>query len=238
MSDNTEKQKNSTRLRAMLSPRVRRGLLIGGVLLIVLVGGWWVWHRTWSGVSQEQVRRAVVTTLQEEAPASFLVTGTLHTSATATVRNEKIFLPDMLDMSLGTTKSTVRLSGTASYGFDVQTLRPEDIQLQEDGIVEVRLPDLAVHAVDPDLSKMEVQTDRGWARLQSSQGRIERDAMRVAEQALRDQAEAHLEQSAQPRVNTARALKKMLTPALQSAGVEEPRFRIRMGAELVMEPSG
>ena len=210
-------------------------LVIG--LIGVALGLWWQWNST--RVSEEKVRRAVVTTLQQETPASFYVTGTLQLTAATTVRSTKTLLPDLLDFSMGTTEASVRLPGRVSYGFDVRKLQGEDIRLLEDGVVEVTLPPLAIHAVAPRLSEMEVKTDVGWARLYQSSGRrVEQKAIKVAEKALRQQARQHLDTSAEPQVNTARAIKKMLTPILQAAGVEDPRFRIRIGPEIVMQPEG
>jgi hypothetical protein len=53
---------------------------------------------------------------------------------------------------------------------------------------------------------------------------------------LRAQAERHLETSVQPAVNTAEALQALLTPPLQAAGLEAPRFRFRVGPDLTLEP--
>jgi len=39
-------------------------------------------------------------------------------------------------------------------------------------------------------------------------------------------------------VNTARALEAMLRPPLKAAGVDTPRFRIRVGEQLVLQPEG
>jgi hypothetical protein len=210
-----------------------------GVLVLIAGAGVALWQ-WWGGpdISEEKVRRTVVSTIQKETPASFLVTGQLQTTATATVRNTKVFLPGTLDMSLGTTTSEVRLPGTASYGFDVRSLSSSDIRVGKNGVVEVHLPDLAVHGVDAKLGEMEIKTETGWARLPKSRNHVQQDAMGVAEKALRRQAEDHLKRSTQPRVNTARALRKMLRPALKSAGVADPRFRIRVGPEIVLEPQG
>ena len=211
-------------------------VLVTGFLVVALAF-WWQWNST--RVSEEKVRRAVVTTLQQETPASFYVTGTLQLTAATTVRNTKTLLPDLLDFSMGTTEASVRLPGRVSYGFDVRKLHGEDIRLLENGVVEVMLPSLAIHAVAPRLSEMEVKTDVGWARLYRSSGRrVEQEAIQVAEKALRQQARQHLDTSAEPQLNTARAIKKMLTPVLQAAGVTDPQFRIRMGPEIVMEPEG
>ncbi len=194
---------------------------------------WWGRPR----LTEEEVRQVVVTTIQREAPAAFFVTGTLHLTVTSTVANTKYFLPDLLRLDLGTTRATVRVPGRLSYGFDVRLLRAEDIRIGEDGVVEVTLPPLSVYSVEPELAEMEVQTEVGWARSQAGSGReVEQKAIRLLRDALREQGEKHLGDSAQPRINTARALQKLLTPVLEAAGLPSPQFRFRIGPELVLEP--
>jgi hypothetical protein len=144
-----------------------------------------------------------------------------------------------LRLDLGTTRVRVRLPGRVAYGFDVSVLRPEDIVFGEDGVVEVALPDLSVFSVEPNLEAMEVETDVGWARTHARSGQqTTQRALQFAQRALREQASTHLIDKTQPRINTAEALQRMLTPALQAAGIAEPRFRFRIGPHLVMEPEG
>lgn len=201
------------------------------------IGVWLAWRSV--AVSEERVRRTVVATLQREAPAAFLVSGTLDLTVTTTVSNTRYFMPDVLDLEVGTIESEVRLPGRVSYGFDLGELDAEDIRVEEDGVVEVRLPALQVHAVEPRLEAMEVRTEVGWTRLYPDRrAEIERRAMGFAQEMLREQAREHLDTSSQPRINTAKALVRMLTPPLQAAGVDAPRLRIRVGPELVMEPAG
>ena len=206
-------------------------LVVLGVVLAV-----WLFNQR---VTEEEVRQTVITTLQAETPASFLVTGVLDITATTTVENTKYLFPDLLRLDLGTTRARVRLPGRVAYGFDVSVLRPEDIVLGEDGVVEVALPDLSVFSVEPELEAMEIETDVGWARTHARSGqRTTQRAMQFAQQALREQADKHLQKTTQPRINTAEALQRMLTPALQAAGIDEPQFRFRVGPHLVMEPEG
>lgn len=209
------------------------------MLLLVAVGVglgvWWMRPQ----VTEEEVRASVVTTIQREAPASFYVTGFLDITTTITVENTKYLFPDLFRFDLGTTRSTVRTPGRVSYGFDVRALRPEMIALGDDGVVSVTLPELSVYSVEPDLSEMEVQTEVGWARMHRSSGqRVEQRAIRHVQQALREQGEAHLKTSTQARVHTAEALRTLLTPVLEAAGLADPRFRIRVGPALVLQPEG
>lgn len=220
--------------------RLRRlGVRLLGMLLLVAVGVaialWWARPQ----LTEEEVRRVIVTTVQDESPAAFFVTGTLDITATSTVSNTRVLFPELLRLDLGTTKAVVRLPGRVSYGFDVSHLRPDDIRLQDDGVVEVQVPPLEVHAVEPDLSAMEVETSVGWARLHARSGQdVEQRAMTYAQQALRKQGEQHLEANAQPRINTARALHQLLVPVLETAGWSDPHFRFHLSPDLILEPEG
>ncbi|HUE77415.1 MAG TPA: DUF4230 domain-containing protein [Longimicrobiales bacterium] len=187
-------------------------------------------------LTEDQIRRALFTTIQRESPQAFLVTGRLEVTATTRVENSKVFLPGIVSLDLGTVRSTVRVPGSVSYGFEVDSLRPEMVRMMEDGTIEVELPPLAVYAVQPNLARMEVETERGWARLGATEDQVERQAIAIVEGAMRRQGLAHLRGSYQSRINAARALQRLLTPALQGLGMEEPRFRFRLGEDIVVEP--
>jgi hypothetical protein len=219
------------------------GLVVGLVLIAVVL---------WSqGPSDATVRRTVVTTIQDEAPASFLVTGTLDVSVTVRVDSSQFLTPSWLTYLLektqpsalplirGGAKTRVRVPGTVSYGFDVRTLTPSMITVRKKGLVGVALPDLVVHSVEPDLAKLEVGTQTaGWMRVLPSDlpEAVRTQALGAVKEAFRAQAERRLDTATQPRVNTARALEAMLRPPLKAAGVDTPRFRIRVGEQLVLEP--
>jgi len=219
------------------------GLVVGLALIAVVL---------WSqGPSDATVRRTVVTTIQDEAPASFLVTGTLDVSVTVRVDSSQFLTPSWLTYLLektqpsalplvqGGSETRVRVPGTVSYGFDVQNLAPSMITVQEKGLVGVALPSLAVHSVEPDLAKLEVRTQTaGWMRVLPSDlpEAVRTQALGAVKGAFRTQAERRIDTATQPRVNTARALEAMLRPPLKAAGVDTPRFRIRVGEELVLQP--
>jgi hypothetical protein len=209
------------------------GLLI---VLLVIGGGVMLWSR-WEPprISEQEVREVVYTTIQREAGASFYVTGYIEVMAVTTVEDTRVLLPRMLDIRLGTTRATVRVPGRVSYGFDASQLRPEMIQVRENEI-DVRIPEIALYSAEPDLTRMEVQTDVGWTRLPSSGQAAEHRALGRVNEALRQQGEAHLQSSTQPRVNTAHALQALLTPVLQAAGLPNPRLRFRIGGDLIVEP--
>jgi hypothetical protein len=230
-----------------LKPRRALGIwvLVG---LLLAVGGivWWQ-----QGPSEDQVRRTVVTTVQEEAPASFLVTGTLDIHVTVAIDSSQYATPGwitsvltygqpgLLTMLKGSSQTTVRVPGRVSYGFDVRTLDPKMIAVKDDGRVAVDLPELSIHSVEPDLSKLKVRTSTsGWMRVFPSEvrGEVRKRALAGVKEAFQRQARRRIETATQPRVNTARALEKMLTPPLKAAGVKDPKFRIRVGDRLSLTP--
>ena len=49
------------------------------------------------------------------------------------------------------------------------------------------------------------------------------------------QAQAHVRSSMQPHMNSAEALKRMLTPALHATGMETPVYRFRLGERIITE---
>lgn len=220
------------------------GLLLG-LLLAVGVALWW------DGPSEATVRRTVITTIQDEAPASFLVTGTLELNVTVRVDSSELLTPTWLSFLLenaqpgflalvqGGAETRVQVPGTVSYGFDVRALDPSMVTVEDDGLVGVELPSLSVYSVGPDLARLKVRTQStGWMRVLPSDtpGEVRAQALSAVQDAFRTQAERRIDSATQPRVNTARALETMLRPALKAAGVSSPRFRIRIGEDLVMQP--
>ena len=200
-----------------------------------------------------EVQRAVVTTIQKEAPASFYVTGTLDVTVTKEVeRIERLFpmlftllreaqpsWPGIDRINQGAARATVRVPGRVSYGFDVSQLTPEKIRVRQDGLVEVTLPALRVYSAEPHLRNLEVRTETtGWMQLFGSQEKeAEREALGGVRDALRRQGQTHIDSATQPRVNTTRALETLLRPALVAAGIPNPQFRFEIGDELVRPPT-
>lgn len=224
----------STAPVARRSPRLWPLFLI--LPLIALAATWWVWQKR-PRVSEEDVRSAIVTTIQRESPAAFLVSGQLDLTATVRSTSRTVLLPGLLDIGVSRTATTVRVPARVSYGIDVRRIRPQSIRLVGDSLVIVTIPPVQVHAVAPNLADLEVRTDRGWIRVPGapSERRIEQRALRQVQAALRQQAEAHLKSSVQPRVNTARALERMLLPVLNATGLDDPRIEFRIGAGVVVE---
>lgn len=188
--------------------------------------------------TEQQVRAAVFSAIEQESPEAFLVTGRLDVSVTTSIEDSRVLLPGVVGLSLGTNRATVRVPGRVSYGFPADSLRPTMVRLTDDGAIEVEIPPLSVYSVEPDLTAMEVETERGWARLPGGREAAERQAIAIIEGAMRRQGVAHISTSYQPRINTARALQHLLSPALQGLGMDDPRFRFRLGEDVVVEPSG
>jgi hypothetical protein len=232
-----------------MTSRLRAAIAGGAVVALLLAGGLWLWG---DGPSDARVRRAVVTTIQDEAPASFFVTGTLEVSVTVRVDSAQYLTPTWLTYLLqqtqpsalplvqGGAQTRVRVPGTVSYGFDVRALTPDMISV--DGTrVDVSLPSLSVHSVEPDLTRLEVQSqERGWMRMLPSDmpAAVRTQALGAVREAFREQTERRIATATQPRVNTARALERLLRPALQASGLESPQFRMRIGDDLVLRPEG
>ena len=152
----------------ILSPRAIWGssAVVVAALSVTFLAIWLLRPR----IEERVIRRSVISTIQSEAPASFYVTGVLQLVATSEVEDTRVLLPDLLPLNLGTTRATVRLPGSVSYGFDVSYLRPDHVQVNDDGTVNVTLPDLQVFSVEPNLNAMEIQTDVGWARTHAGSG--------------------------------------------------------------------
>lgn len=177
--------------------------------------------------SETEIRAALYTAIQRETPETFLLTGSVDLVGTTTVANTRRLFPGILDLSLGTTSATVRMPGRVSYGIDLSGITPADIVVDPDGAVTVRVPPPAIRSVEPALAAMEVRTDVGWARVYARSGRtVEQEAIRLMEDALRAQGEAHLKDSNQPRRNSAAALENVLVPALEAAGIEDPKITV------------
>ncbi len=209
------------------------------ILLLFIGAGVYYWLN--GGLTQEELRSSIITKLESEAPESFLVTGFLEINTVIEEENTKSFIVPVLflplPINLGTTKTTLKIPGKVSYGFNVQELKAEDIILAEDGVIEVNLPELSIYSTEPHLDKAEVQTEVGWARLHSQSGQAqEKRALSKVEEALRLQAQIHMENDQQSRINTAQALETMLAPVLEALGMVEAKFRFVLGGGFSFEP--
>lgn len=181
-------------------------------------------------LSREEVAARVHATLQREADAAFLVTGRLDVLATAEVENTRTVLPGLLDLSMGTSRATVRVPGTVWYGVPLDAFSAADVEVEADTLVRLRLPAPEVQAVEPDLSSMDVRTERGWARLPAlSERDAERAALGLVADVLRRQGVAHLADDPDAGTRTARALVDLLRPVLREAGAEAPVFHVVLG---------
>lgn len=226
----------TTRRRGTL----RRWLLLAasGIFLVVL-GVVLGLRANWSRLHVEDVRSAVVTTLQSETPESILVTGSIQVAVTTVSSNTRYLLPGMVLLDLGTTEATARVPGTVKYGIDISELDTTKIRL-EGRLLYVTLPPIRVISVEPDLSSLEVQTRVGWARTHAGSGAdATRDAIGRITAALREQGESHVDEAIQPRINTAHAIMDVVSRALLTAGITVDDVRIEVAPGIVVEkPQG
>lgn len=219
-------------------PKAARWAMLAAVAVIAAIGIFLAGrgsHLPSVSVTEDQVRSAMTATIQREAAASFLVTGYLDVVVTTEIENNKIFLPNLLRINVGTARSTVRAPGRVHYGFDVRELTPERIHLLNDSTIHVELPRLRVQAVEPMLDRLEIDTDVSWSRSDETGRDVERRAIGHVQAALRAQGVAHLRDSTQPRVNTAEALRHMLEPTARALGMERPNFVFDLAPGLRME---
>ncbi len=208
------------------------GLVLIAATIIAII----VW-RMRPRITDEVVDGMVTAAIQQEARAAFLVTGYLDINAQAKIENTMRLLPGLLNLSVGSTSVTARAPGRVHYGFDVKEITADRITLMEDGIVEVVVPEPTVYSVSPDLERLEIETSVGWTRLTDNSRTEVRDrALGLMQQNMRAQAVNHLRTSDQPSVNSADAMYALLRPVLQAGGMKNPRFRFRIGRELIMEP--
>jgi hypothetical protein len=186
-------------------------------------------------LTEETARSVVTASLQRESRQSFVVTGALDITVSTRVRHSRRLLPGMIDLEIASTESNVRAPGRVSYGFPVGELKPESIEVAGDTIV-VRVPDPRVYSVEPDLARMEVQTRTGWLKLDANEAEVQQRATALVQTALRSQAQRHLHDSEQPRINTAATLHDILLPAFRASGIREPIFRFIINEQLVYTP--
>ena len=201
------------------------GLVIVALVAVIVALG--VLIGRGGAVSEEEVESAMLSTLQSEASEEFLVTGRLTSSLSgSSARRWRLRL---FDIETGRAEVGVRVPATMTYGFSLADLEPGDLDFQEGGVVEVRLPDLSVFSVEPELEEAQVDIDvRGQARLTPSlTERTVEQTLRRVRPALREQAEEHLRTSDQPAINTARTLSRMLSTPLEAAGVDVAAVRFR-----------
>lgn len=222
---------------------LRRWLALAVVIalgVIVVIGVAIV--RAGGVLSEDEIQTAVRTGIEAEAAEGFLVTGRL--ASTLSGSSARRWRLRILDIETGRSEVSVRVPATMTYGFSLDDFDADAIRFREDGLVEVVLPPLAVFSVEPELETAEVDIDlSGQARLTPGQTeRTVQQTLRRVRPALREQAEAHLRQSQQPRVNSARALRRVLSAPLSAAGVdlEDVRFRfvVAPGDTLDLGPDG
>ena len=213
------------------SPRPRRagiviGLALAAALAVALAIGVAL-VRGGGGPTEEDVRTLVQTRIESEAAEGFVVTGRL--SSTLSGSSARRWRLRILDIETGRAEVSVRVPATMTYGFSLDAFDADAIRFREDGVVEVVLPPLSVFSVEPQLEDADVDIDvTGQARLTPSlTERTVEQTLHQVRPALRRQAEEHLQTSSQPRVNSARALRRVLASPLEAAGVDLDAVRFR-----------
>lgn len=195
--------------------------------------------------SDEQIKETIITSLQQEADTTVFVTGYLTISTRLTLEETRRFprsdeLPRYTvplfhaagtpQINLGTNRTALQVPGRVSYGFSLENLGTEDIEIINGRTIRMNLPALEIYSVEPELERLSLETELGWARWSSSGRELERRALGDIRASLRRQGQRHLRQSEQPVINTMRGVRRLLAPALKPAGIEEPRFEFRTPA--------
>lgn len=209
------------------------GLIFGIVLLLAgIYIGFSASNKMHAGLTDHQVRDVIMATIQVEADTTFLVTGYYDVDTTIQTKDDKT----LWGISLGTTEVRLRVPGRVSYGIPVGKIRPQDIVIQGQNVT-ITVPQPEIWSVQPDLQRMEVQTQVGWARLQAYSGRaLEQAAFRKVPDELRHVAARSMQSGKTSVQNTEKALKRLLVPILTAAGVQNPTITIRI--EPVAPPKG
>jgi hypothetical protein len=221
------------------APAWRRGwwIAIPGIVILLACAAAVVVWRLRPHLTEREVDGVVTAAIQQEAKAAFLVTGYLDINSQARIENTLRLLPGILNLSMGSTTVSVRAPGRVHYGFEASQINPDRIRLAPDGVVEVDVPQPAVYTVSPDLEHMDIETAVGWTRLTgNSRAEVQARALALVQENMKQQAMMHMRTSKQPGINSADALYTLLKPVLIAAGMKDPKFRFRIGNELVMEP--
>jgi hypothetical protein len=209
-------------------------LIAGGLAVLVLVGVIAALRRAADVIAPEEVRERIVATIQSEARASLLITGSIDLTGTVTVENVKTLLPGLLNLELGSSRAMVQVPGRAYYGFDVRELDHNRIRITGD-TVHITVPAPRVLSVDANLQQLRVWSSKGWLRSSQSLQSVERTALQRIDNALARQANDHVSNSAQPRVNSAEAIRRIVRPVVIAAGITHPVFVFELSERLTLE---
>jgi hypothetical protein len=206
----------------------------GVVVLLVLIGVIAVLRQVAKRVAPEEIRERIVATIQSEARSSLLITGSVDLTATVTIENAKTLLPGVLNLDLGTSRAMVQVPGRAYYGFDVREMENDKIQVRGDTVF-VEVPQPRILSLDSNLTEMKIWSNKGWLRSGASVQSVERTAISRIDNALARQAASYVSNSAQPRVNSAEALRRMIQPVLAASGIKNPVYKFRLDERLTIE---
>lgn len=215
-------------LSPFIYKKVSKGYLFifGIICAIFMIGAGILIGISWQvpSLTKHQVENLAFTTIVQEADTTFFVTGYYDLDTTVRVKDDKT----MWGISLGTTEVNLRVPGRVSYGFNIGQLKREDIQVLQGDTVLVLVPPMSIYSVEPYLEKMDMQTEVGWARLYAYSGQaLEHQAMKRVPSQMRGVAENRLKTSKNTYKNTEKAIRRIVTPMLQSVGMTNPVVVVR-----------
>lgn len=173
-------------------------------------------------INEHQVKEEAISLIVKNTENSFLVTGVVDLVLAYTVSDMK----KLFGIDLGTTKTEVRIPGKVFYGVNTKGLSAQDFVFKGDS-VWVYLPPVEMLTVTPNLAKMEMKTEVGWARMYQNSGRgVEQKALKSIPDRMKAQALAYLSNPENVQKNTKKALAKLLLPLLKAKGIKNPQVFI------------
>lgn len=145
------------------------------------------------------------------------------------------WVPDWLGApALFGASARVQVVGSVHYGIDASELTVDRITIAPDGAIEIDLPPIRVIAIEPNLAQMIIRHQSGILR-PGADLTLRDEALAEVQEALREQAEQHLQWSGKSAENVARSLVAMLTPAFEAAGMRNPTFRFRLADDIIFD---
>jgi Protein of unknown function (DUF4230) len=196
--------------------------VVFGMLLLLGVGIFVGYTLKMPQINTHKIQEEALTLITKESKASFLVTGKVDLVLEYTLSDKK----EMMGLDLGTTQTEIRIPGEAFYGFSADKLTLKDFKMQGDTLI-LFLPPTEVLTVSPNLAKMQMKTDVGWARLYKNSGRsVEQKALKSIPDRMKAKAVAYVQNSPNAQQNTKKAIEQLMIPLLRSNGVQNPKIWI------------
>lgn len=151
-------------------------------------------------------------------PDAAIQAGFIETMHEQTWSSEAFFSFLGIEVPLGQTKATLRAPIKVYYG-----VRPHAIHATRalKGQLHLTIDRVEVLSVDADISKLEIKTDVGWARLDALSGKEARSRAKKAFEQSKQRAADHMLQSMQVTAYLREALKAIAT---QISGITDVRI--------------